>query len=39
MFIRMNGVEGVEESKIDEYSKNGIPSYENLFVTKNIISI
>ncbi len=34
MFIRMNGVEGVEESKIDEYSKNGIPAYENLFVTK-----
>ncbi len=33
-FTRMNGIEGLEENQIDSYSKNGIPAYENLFVTK-----
>lgn len=34
VFTRMNGIEGIEENQIDSYSKNGIPAYENLFVTK-----
>ena len=33
-FIRMNGVETLEQNQIDEYSKEGIPAYENLYVTK-----
>lgn len=33
-FTRMNGIDGLEESRIDEYSRNGIGAYENLFVTK-----
>ena len=33
-FVRMNGVETVEENKIDDYGKEGIPAYENLYVTK-----
>lgn len=33
-FLRMNGIEAVEDSKIDDYSTNDILPYENLYVTK-----